>query len=76
MSKKFFAKKFVAYSMAFAVAFASVNVSPVFVKDAQAAAAAITKIATDSFIVGNIRNSGVAPPAEPERWPYCHLGDT
>ena len=27
MSKKFFAKKFVAYSMAFAVAFASVNVN-------------------------------------------------
>jgi len=37
MSKKNFAKKFVAYTMAFAVAFGTVNVSPIFVKDAQAA---------------------------------------
>ena len=37
MSKKNFAKKFVAYTMAFAVAFGTVNVSPIFVKDTQAA---------------------------------------
>ena len=41
MSKKNFAKKFVAYTMAFAVAFGTVNVSPIFVKEAQAAGAGI-----------------------------------
>ena len=36
MRKNYFAKKFVAYSMAFAVAFSTLTVSPVFVKDAKA----------------------------------------
>ena len=38
MRKNYFAKKFVAYSMAFAVAFSTLTVSPVFVKEAKAAA--------------------------------------
>ena len=37
MRKNYFAKKFVAYSMAFAVAFSTLTVSPVFVKEAKAA---------------------------------------
>ena len=37
MRKNYFAKKFVAYSMAFAVAFSTLTVSPVFVRDAKAA---------------------------------------
>ena len=37
MRKNYFAKKFVAYSMAFAVAFSTLTVSPVFVKEASAA---------------------------------------
>ena len=36
MRKNYFAKKFVAYSMAFAVAFSTLTVSPVFVKEAKA----------------------------------------
>ena len=36
MRKNYFAKKFVAYSMAFAVAFSTLTVSPVFVRDAKA----------------------------------------
>jgi len=47
MSKKNFAKKFVAYTMAFAVAFATVNVSPIFVKDAQAAPAEPLDVTVD-----------------------------
>ena len=37
MRKNYFAKKFVAYTMAFAVAFSTLTVSPVFVKEAKAA---------------------------------------
>ena len=37
MRKNYFAKKFVAYSMAFAVAFSTLTVSPVFVREAKAA---------------------------------------
>ena len=40
MRKNYFAKKFVAYSMAFAVAFSTLTVSPVFVKEAKAAVTA------------------------------------
>ena len=36
MRKNYFAKKFIAYSMAFAVAFSTLTVSPVFVKEAKA----------------------------------------
>ena len=45
MRKNYFAKKFVAYSMAFAVAFSTLTVSPVFVKDAKAAATCVGNIA-------------------------------
>ena len=43
MRKNYFAKKFVAYSMAFAVAFSTLTVSPVFVKEAKA----------DTNLIGN-----------------------
>ena len=39
MRKNYFAKKFVAYSMAFAVAFSTLTVSPVFVREAKATTA-------------------------------------
>ena len=42
MRKNYFAKKFVAYSMAFAVAFSTLTVSPVFVKEAKAAGATLS----------------------------------
>ena len=41
MRKNYFAKKLIAYSMAFAVAFSTLTVSPVFVKEAKAAEKAI-----------------------------------
>ena len=48
MRKNYFTKKFVAYSMAFAVAFSTLTVSPVFVKEAKAAAgSAAYKFALD-----------------------------
>lgn len=61
MRKNYFAKKFVAYTMAFAVAFSTVTVSPLFVKEAKAAATPYTgtfadgkapanKIATDEAV--------------------------
>jgi len=50
MSKKNFAKKFVAYTMAFAVAFGTVNVSPIFVKDAQAAEYDVTVAAAAATV--------------------------
>ena len=59
MSKKNFAKKFVAYTMAFAVAFGTVNVSSIFVKDAQAAtpvSIAIEADTTDGRIGDSIVN--------------------
>ena len=46
MRKNYFAKKFVAYSMAFAVAFSTLTVSPVFVKEAKAAPTCMGNIAT------------------------------
>ena len=42
MRKNYFAKKLIAYSMAFAVAFSTLTVSPVFVKEAKAAAGTVT----------------------------------
>ena len=44
MRKNYFAKKFVAYSMAFAVAFSTLTVSPVFVKEAKAAVVNVTDL--------------------------------
>ena len=49
MRKNYFAKKFVAYSMAFAVAFSTLTVSPVFVKEAKAAT--VTLSSSDSNVV-------------------------
>ena len=63
MRKNYFAKKFVAYSMAFAVAFSSLTVSPVFVKDAKAGTipAASSKmtvaIAAGQYLVGDINSN-------------------
>ena len=48
MRKNYFAKKFVAYSMAFAVAFSTLTVSPVFVKEAKAAGAIKIKDGVDA----------------------------
>lgn len=66
MRKNYFAKKFVAYSMAFAVAFSTLTVSPVFIKEAKAAAftapsvTAMTSITGDQFIVGNVTTNVAA----------------
>ena len=42
MRKNYFAKKLIAYSMAFAVAFSTLTVSPVFVKEVKAASGTVT----------------------------------
>ena len=64
MRKNYFAKKFVAYSMAFAVAFSTLTVSPVFIKEAKAAtvptATPMTSITGDQFIVGNVTTNVAA----------------
>ena len=55
MRKNYFAKKLIAYSMAFAVAFSTLTVSPVFVKEAKAAAVtpAASQETTDAIADGN-----------------------
>ena len=67
MRKNYFAKKFVAYSMAFAVAFSTLTVSPVFVKEAKAdptftapAVGAMTSVTGDQFIIGNVTTNVAA----------------
>ena len=70
MRKNYFAKKLVAYSMAFAVAFSTLTVSPVFVKEAKAATVSVTPAAetTDAVSDGNgilisIESTGTTNPA-------------
>ena len=60
MSKKNFAKKFVAYTMAFAVAFGTVNVSPIFVKDAQAALKTTTTVKAYSATLDDDNDTVIA----------------
>ena len=53
MRKNCFAKKLMAYTMAFAVAFSTVTVSPLFVKEAKAAGNAFTVTSTDDVVDAN-----------------------
>ena len=60
MRKNYFAKKFVAYSMAFAVAFSTLTVSPVFVKEAKAA----PSLTADANVVTVADNSTIDTVAD------------
>ena len=70
MRKNYFAKKFVAYSMAFAVAFSTLTVSPVFVKEAKAVTFTQTlksgggsKLSNGKFAVASVPAGNVTVPA-------------
>ena len=76
MRKNYFAKKLIAYSMAFAVAFSTLTVSPVFVKEAKAEALkTITVASTDTVLNGNDIILGPMESVKAVEG-YINIGDT